>query len=184
MGLNYMKSIQVALIRGINVGPSKRVAMADLRGLMVELGYQDVHTILNSGNVVFTSQDRDTAAAAQGIKDMLFVRTGVNAKVTVLTAKEIEAIMADNPLDSIATDPSRLIIAILMNPEDKPQIEALQQQPWAPEALVVGARVAYLWCPDGVLASRLNLAVNKILGDNVTSRNWATFMRIYNFINK
>lgn len=179
-----MQVTQIALIRGINVGPSKRVAMSDLRELIAELGYQDVRTILNSGNAIFTAPDTDTTTSAQRISAMLLTRTGVSAKVTVLTAEEIADIINNNPLAATATDPSRLIIAVLMHPEHRPQIVSLQEQPWSPEALAVGTRVAYLWCPDGVLASRLNSAVNKILGDNVTSRNWATFMKIYAIIAK
>lgn len=175
---------QIALLRGINVGRSKRLAMSDLRALIEELGYQNVRTILNSGNAVFTAQGRDAAHSSKNIEEALFMRTGLSTKVTVLTADEINEIVSNNPFGEIAKDPSRLIIAVFRYPENREQIVSLQQQSWTPEALAVGARAAYLWCPDGVLASRIVASFNQRLGDNVTSRNWSTFLKIYAITSK
>src|SRR6266498_779442 len=96
----------VALIRGINVGRAKRVAMADLRKLVEDLGYGDVHTLLNSGNVVFTTADTDTVNSAVCIEEALSNRLGVSARVIVLTAEEVAAVVNDNPLVEVAADPS------------------------------------------------------------------------------
>jgi len=141
----------VALIRGINVGRAKRVAMADLRALVLSLGYTDVRTVLNSGNVVFTGPRASPGTAAA----------------------------TDNPLLGVADNPSRLLVAVLANPADRSRLKQLVQQDWAPDALAIGARVAYLWCPEGVLASRLWKAVGRVLGDAVTTRNWATVTRLH-----
>src|SRR6185437_3205025 len=81
---------QVALLRGINVGRNKRVAMADLRRLLQELGYVDVITHLNSGNAVFTSP-LDPSASAEGIEQALVRELGVAAKVVVRTHAELAA---------------------------------------------------------------------------------------------
>ena len=198
-----MKNRQIALIRGINVGPAKRVAMADLRALLEELGYADVRTLLNSGNAVFQSagpspessgstaelsgsssesagstSGSDTSEASRHIEDLLKLRTGVSAKVIVLTAAELYEIIAANPLTNLAADPSRLLVAVFSQAEDRQLIDPLAQQDWASEALAIGSRAAYLWCPDGVIASRVSAAVNQILGDRVTSRNWTTMLKI------
>jgi uncharacterized protein (DUF1697 family) len=169
---------QIALIRGINVGRAKRVAMADLRALVEGLGYGDVRTLLNSGNLVFSTRAAPGAAAAR-IEKALAADLGVTALVTVLTAADLAAIIAANPLLEVAVNPSRLLVAVLRNPGDRPKLEPLLKQNWAKERLALGSRVAYLWCPDSILASPLAGAVNRILGDAVTARNWATMLKLH-----
>jgi uncharacterized protein (DUF1697 family) len=170
---------KIALIRGINVGRAKRVAMADLRALVEDLGYGDVRTLLNSGNVVFTTSRAAPGDAAARIEKTLATKLGVSARVTVLTAAELAAAIADNPFLQIADDPSRFLVAVLNNPADRPKLNPLMKQDWTAEVLAIGARVAYLWCADGILASRLLEAVNRLLGDAVTTRNWATVMKLH-----
>jgi uncharacterized protein (DUF1697 family) len=169
----------VALLRGINVGKAKRVAMADLRALLEGLGYGDVRTLLNSGNVVFTAGRTAPDKAAARIEAALTDRLGVSARVTVLTAAELAAAVADNPLLGIASDPARFLIAVLRDPADRTKVLPLTKQDWAPEAVAVGKRVAYLWCADGILASPVAAAVNRALGDGVTARNWATVQKLH-----
>ncbi len=170
---------QVALFRGINVGRAKRVSMADLRTLVEGLGYRDVRTLLNSGNVVFTAPGVAPGDAAARIEEALPARVGFSARVTVLTAAELAAAVDENPLLAVANDPTRLFAAVLTNPADRRRLEPLQKQDWAPEVLAVGTRVAYLWCPEGLLASKLTEAVGKALGDAVTTRNWATLTKLH-----
>ena len=170
---------QIALIRGINVGRAKRVAMADLRAVVEELGYNDVSTLLNSGNVVFSTPDADTVNSATRIEEALATRLGVSARVIVLTAAELAAVVIDNPLGEVADDHSRLLVAVLGNPADGTRLKPLAQQDWTPEVLAIGTRVAYLWCPNGIQASQLAKAVGHVLGDAVTTRNWATVMKLH-----
>jgi len=174
-----MAGRQVALLRGINVGRAKRVAMADLRALVEGLGYGDVRTLLNSGNVVFTNPRGTPREAAARIEAALVARLGVSSRVTALSAEELAAAVAENPLLEVAVDHSRLLVAVLKDPADRRHLDALIGQGWAPEALAVGARVAYLWCPEGILASRLSEAVGRALGDAVTTRNWATVTKLH-----
>src|SRR4051812_614199 len=144
-----MAGTLVALLRGINVGRAKRVAMADLRGLVADLGFGDVRTLLNSGNVVFTAGRTAPDRAAARIESALADRLGVTARVTVLTAAELAAAVADNPLLDVAGDPTRLLVSVLRDPADRAKLTPLTKQDWSPEALAVGRRVAYLWCADG-----------------------------------
>jgi uncharacterized protein (DUF1697 family) len=169
----------VALIRGINVGRAKRVAMADLRSLVEGLGYDDVRTLLNSGNVVFSSRGKKPDDAGARIEKGLVTQLGISARVTVLTATEIATVIADNLLLDLAHNHSRLFVAVLINPADRKKLVPLTKQDWAPEALALGARVAYHWCPEGVLASRLAEAIGRALGDGVTTRNWATILKLH-----
>lgn len=169
---------QIALIRGINVGRAKRVAMADLRALVEELGYGDVRTLLNSGNVVFTAPGVAPGDAAARIEGALVKRTGVSARVTVLTARELATVISENSLAEVAGDPSRLLVAVLLDKADRRRLEPLAKEDWAPEVLALGTHAAYLWCPEGLLASKLPTAVSRALGDAVTTRNWSTMTKL------
>jgi uncharacterized protein (DUF1697 family) len=169
----------VALLRGINVGRAKRVAMADLRALVEGLGYSDVRTLLNSGNVVFTSTRAASGDAASRIEKALAKRLGIASRVTVLTAAEVDAVITENPLLQVARDPTRLLITVLSNPADRRRVETLTGQSWTPEVLAVGKRVAYLWCPEGLLESRLPQALDKLLGEAITTRNWSTMTKLH-----
>jgi uncharacterized protein (DUF1697 family) len=170
---------QIALLRGINVGRAKRVAMADLRTLLTDLGYSDVTTLLNSGNVVFTAPNSTTSASAARIEAALAAELGVTSRVTVLDAAEMADVVAENALLEIADDPSRLLVVVPTNPADRRLLEPLLNQDWAPEALAVGTRAAYIWCAAGILASRLAATVGRVLGDAATTRNWATISKLH-----
>src|SRR5262245_6634487 len=113
----------VALLRGINVGRAKRIAMADLRTLVEGLGYTDVRTLLNSGNVVFTIRGTPKSEPGPRIEKALESKLGITSRVTVLTAAEVEAIIEENPLVRVAKDHSRLLIAVLNDPAHRKRIE-------------------------------------------------------------
>lgn len=169
----------VALLRGINVGRAKRIAMADLRALVTDLGYHDVQTLLNSGNVVFAVPAGTRSDIAQRIEQAIAKRLGVASRVTVLSAAEVTTAIADNPLLDVATNPSRLFVSVLANPADRAKLVSLARRDWAPEAFAIGARVGYIWCPVGMTKSPLAKAVGDTLGDAVTTRNWATMTKLH-----
>ena len=173
-----MPATHIAFLRGINVGTAKRVPMADLRDLFAGLGYRHAATLLNSGNVVFEA-GRDTPAKAEKrIEKAIVERFGFSSRVTVITAAELEAIIAENTLQDAATDHSRLLIAVLKTPADREKIVPLAERKWDPDAFAPGTRAAYLWCPGGMLESPLMAAVAKALGDAHTVRNWATIQKL------
>lgn len=169
----------VALLRGINVGTAKRVAMADLRAMFEALGYTDVVTLLNSGNVVFTVGGAARAdGLAKKIEAALVERTGISARVAVLTASDLATIAREYPHGKIATDPSRSVVTVLRDASERARLAELAQAKWGKDAFAVGSRAAYLWCPDGILNSKVWPAVERALGDAVTSRNWATLTKL------
>lgn len=174
----------IALLRGINVGRAKRVAMADLRKVLSDMGYGDVRTLLNSGNVVFDCNAVEAADSAARIEEALVLKLGVPAKVTVLEATQLADIVHENSLAEVADDHSRLLVAVLNKPEvDLGKLEPLVHQSWQPEAFALGRYAAYIWCPDGVLSSRAAAAMGKALGDAVTSRNWSTISKLHAMAN-
>jgi uncharacterized protein (DUF1697 family) len=171
-------SRHVVLLRGVNVGKAKRIAMADLRALVEGLGYGDVKTLLNSGNVVFSVPASVRGDVGARMEKALVAKTGVAARATVLTADDIATIIRENPLLDVATNPSRLLVAVLADPADRPKLATLSGGDWAPEAFAVGTRAAYLWMPDGVIDSRVGKALARAMGDAVTSRNWSTMLKL------
>jgi uncharacterized protein (DUF1697 family) len=168
----------VALLRGINVGRAKRVAMADLRKLVEGLGYSDVRTLLNSGNVVFTARGSARGDHAGRIEKALASRLGVSARVIVLSAADLDAVVRENPLAAIADHPSRLLVSVFADPAHRKLVAPLQKRDWSPGALGLGRRAAYLWCPGGILTSPLVEEIARALGDHTTARNWATIEKL------
>lgn len=169
----------IALLRGINVGRAKRVAMADLRKLVGEMGYGDVRSVLNSGNLVFSADGVQPKLAAAAIEEQLVLKLGLVARVTVLSRDELATVLAENTLLPLATDHSRLLVFTLVDAAARAAIAPLCERDWGGEALAAGLRAAYVWCPEGVLASAAAAALGKQLGDSTTSRNWTTLCKLY-----
>ncbi len=152
--------------------------MAELRELFEELGYTDVSTLLNSGNVIFGAP-RLTAGTEKRIEDAFAAKFGFTSRITVLSAVELDEIVQGDPLGAEATDPSRFFVTVLNKADHGKKLLPLLEQDWAPEVLRIGARVAYVWCPHGVLESVLSKAVARLLGDAITTRNWATILKLH-----
>jgi len=169
--------MHVALLRGINVGKAKRVAMADLRALCEELGYGHVRTLLNSGNVVFSAPRADGRAAAK-IEKEIATRLGVSSRVLVLTGSELDAIMEENPFAECDANPSRFLVTILPANADRARIKQLAAHSWGAELFGIGSRAVYTWCAIGIIESKALAALGKVLGDAGTSRNWATMKKL------
>jgi len=173
-----MGTTWIALLRGINVGRNKRVAMADLRAVIESLGYSDARTLLNSGNAVFASGRSMKKNAAEELRAALEKKTGVSSKFTLRSADELRAVVEENPLLDIAKDHTRLFTAFVTDPADVSKVKPLLKQPWKPEVIATGPGVVYIWCPNGLLESKASVAVGKALGDGHTVRNWATVMKL------
>ena len=97
----------------------------------------------------------------------------------MLSAPDVAAIVRENSLGAIAHEPSRLLVTVLTDPADRRQLLLLLQRDWAPEALAIGSRAAYLWCPGGTIKSPLVAAVNRVVADRATSRNWTTITKLH-----
>lgn len=168
---------QIALIRGINVGTAKRVAMADLRKMLAGLGYSDVRTLLNSGNAVFTTTDSSSAVTA-AVEQGLLEELKVPARVLVRSRAQVVAAMAADPFGDIATDGSRHFLGFLDTPPTNPVgdiAELAEDADTAPDLARLVDDHLYLWCPNGISKATF-AAVNwdKKLGTAVTVRNWNT----------
>lgn len=169
---------QIALFRGINVGKAKRIAMADLRAMFEALGYTEVRTLLNSGNVVFDAGRSSTATNAKRIVAALIEHTGVSANAVVVGAKTLDAAITGNPFLDRMDDPSRMLVGFIAEGADRAPLQMLVESTVG-EHVALGADALYLWCPDGILDSAF---ATKLVGpkfrDLVTSRNWSTVIKL------
>jgi uncharacterized protein (DUF1697 family) len=180
----------VALLRGINVGGKNKVAMADLRTLVAELGHTDVSTYIQSGNVLFTVADRDAdgVALGQAMSEAIAAKLGVRSTVVVVSREELAGILAANPFPD-EPDPKRVHAVVLSEPP-WPELLAGMETARA-KAAEAGSRdevraverTLYLHTPDGfgrsVLAELLmRYAANKKTGATGTARNWATMTKL------
>lgn len=152
--------------------------MADLRMVFGSLGFSDVRTLLNSGNVVFSVHGNRRRGLLARIETALAASLGFNSSVIVLSADELAALVHDNPLTRVASDPSRLLFVVPTAASDLERVTALLERRWAPEVLAVGPRCAYLWCANGVGQSSLWPAVDRALGRLGTARNMGTMTKL------
>jgi uncharacterized protein (DUF1697 family) len=169
----------VALLRGINVGRAKRVAMADLRALLGDLGYTDVKTVLNSGNVVLTGAEAPPDEHAARIEAAIAERLGMDVRTVVLTGDELRSVLEGHPFAEIADNGSRMMAYVYLSPVEPARIEGHEVVPQDPDRARLGARAAYQWCPDGLMAAPdVGGYLTEQLGVGVTARNWNTIAKL------
>lgn len=173
-------SLTIVLIRGINVGGHKKIAMADLRALLESLGLADVKSLLQSGNLVFRSGRRTCAEVEQLLEVEAAKRLAVDAAFFVRTAEEWKGIVAHNPFHKEAErDPGHLVVMCLKDAPDKAALKALQAAIVGPEIVRANARHLYIVFPNGIGTSRLtNALIEKKLGTRGTARNWNTVLKL------
>jgi uncharacterized protein (DUF1697 family) len=160
-----------ALLRGINIGPNKRISMSDLRSIVEALGYTDVETYLQSGNVVFTP--RGKGDHAERLSKAIAKETGHEVAVVVRTAKELAGVVAVNPYP--ATDPTKVVVAFLGELVELGQLGRGDLGPYLPDELTVQGRELYISVPNGQAPSTLmETLVKRRLPTTITIRNWRT----------
>jgi uncharacterized protein (DUF1697 family) len=166
----------VALLRGINLGRARQVDMPRLRALLSDQGYGNVRTHLRSGNVVLDAAltERDVATR---LSEVIEAEFGFAVPVVVRTGAELAALVADDPLGGVATDPARHLVTFLAEPPPEAAVSALPAADRG--AYVVRGRELHLWLPDGIQATPLaGWKWDSLLGIPGTSRNWNTVSRL------
>lgn len=159
----------VALLRGINLGPSHRVPMAELRTLCRSLGLRNVATYLQSGNVVF-NDDRPPGAIVDLLEGALATRFGFDAPVILRAAPEMTRIAERHSFRDREDDPAKLHVFFLAGTPDPEAIERWHPERFAPDEARIDGREVHVHFPNGMGRSRLT--VN--LGVPATARNWRT----------
>lgn len=170
-------SAVVALLRGINLGSKRRVAMADLRAALTQAGFENVRTLLQSGNVVLDSPE-SSDAVARTIEAAIAERFGLDVDVIVRTAAELAETVAGSPFTDVA-DGSRHFVVFLPGEPAAAALRELEAQDFEPDRFSVRGREIYAWCPNGMRDSRLMRALGDArLAPTGTVRNWNTVTKL------
>ena len=173
-------TVHVALLRAVNVAGHQPVAMADLRDFLTRLGFADVRSLLQSGNLVFRGGTRTGAALERWLEAEAAKRLALQTAFLVRTAAEWRAVVARNPFPEEAErDPARLVVVFLRDAPPAKAVRALQAAITGRETVRATGAHAYIVYPDGQGRSRLTAAViEKHLGTRGTARNWNTVLKI------
>lgn len=166
----------VLLLRGINVGGRNKLQMAPLRATLKRLGLQQVRSVLQSGNVVFTGVI-DARAFGAIAEDVIAAEHGVRTRALVLSGDSFAAIAAGYPWPEAWRDPSTGHVWFLDRPSETP-LEALKRLAAPRERVALTDAALYLHAPDGIGRSKLAAEAGKRLGAAATARNLATVQRI------
>ena len=166
----------VLLLRAVNLGPRNKLAMADLRELLTDLGHGDVKTFLNSGNARFTSSRRSAKALAAEIEDGLRRRLELDVRACVRTTEQIAELVAGVPTDL----GGYLAVTLLFDKPAPAALKAVLERDWSPEVVRGNDQALYLsFSPDGVHSSKLqNASLEKMLGVTCTARTPATLRKL------
>jgi len=169
----------IALLRGVNLGGHRAVAMADLRELATALGFSEVRTLLNSGNLVFDAGAHTSAQLEALLEGEAEQRLGLRTDFHVRSAGEWRAIIAKNPFPAEAKrDPARLIMFCLKTAPGAKAFTALQAAIKGPERVLGVGRHAYIYYPDGQGRSTLTIGIIDKALNRGTGRNWNTVLKL------
>jgi uncharacterized protein (DUF1697 family) len=176
-----MKHTYIALLRGINVGGHKIIKMEHLRKSFEDLGYADVTTYVQSGNVVFKAPVKSAEVLAKRIAEMLFRRFGMTVPVIVRTSKEIGRVLGNNPfLHESGVDITKLHVTFLSQTPLKAAVKRLGAIAAGDDRFRCYRQEIYLYCPNGFGGTKLSInTFEKVLSVGATTRNWNTVNKLY-----
>jgi uncharacterized protein (DUF1697 family) len=171
--------IFVALLRAINLGRVNRVPMGDLRVALIDTGFTNVVTHLQSGNVVLGSTKRSPAAVATAFERLVETEFGVGTDVVVRTAGEFAKVAAKHPLERREMDPAVLHVAFLKTRPAAAARRAFAGRTFGDDEFTIRNTEVYLRYPQGVAASKMNTALFQGgLGTPATVRTWKVVTRL------
>jgi uncharacterized protein (DUF1697 family) len=176
-----MTTTYAALLRGINVGGSRKVPMADLRMLMEGLGHDGVRSYLQSGQAVFTADHGDEESLAAELTAAIEKRFGFPVDVIVRDHAYLKAIVDNCPFPAAELEGKQLHVTYFSAPVDEDRYAEIDRTAHLPEEFRLGDRALYLYAPNGLGRSKLaeylsRPRLNK--GVIATSRNWNTAVKL------
>ncbi len=153
--------------------------MADFRAMLSGLGFSNVATLLNSGNAVFSAAKGTSRSHAAAIAGCISDQLKLDVPVLVKSAQELAAIVQGNPIAQGDFDPSRLLVVFAADEVALKGLEPIKALAKAPDKFHIGAHAAYAYCAQGSLVSPVGAALLGKQGSTVTTRNWATTLKLH-----
>lgn len=174
----------LSILRGINVSGQKMIKMDALRKMFEDLGYTNVQTYIQSGNVIFQTYGAEPHALEKAITEGIHNYFSFDVPVMVLTAKELHQIVDNNPfLNDGSRDVAHLHVTLLQDRPEESRVELLQQTSFPGEEFILIERAIYLHCPNGYGRAKLtNGFLEKKLSVTATTRNWKTTTELLRMI--
>ena len=177
-------SVFIALFSGINVGGNRIVKMAELRAFFEELGFGDVASYIQSGNVVFKADTIDAAALIAKIEAAFEEHWGFRSRIMVRDLGWFERLVAENPYPEVAVDHKKLHAYALEREPTAAEIAPLTERNTGPERFDVKGDVLYLHAPDGLGTSKFAEILPRTLKVPGTARNWRTVLTLLEMARK
>ena len=172
----------IGLLRGVNLGPTRRLLMADLRVMLADMGFADPRTLLQSGNIVFNCNSRSAAALERRLDAETATRFNLETIYYLRSPAEWATLVRANPFTSEAErDPARLHVACFREPVTAAKVKALETVIPGREVVHGSGRELYFYYPDGMGQSKLTpTLIDRMLGQKGTMRNWNTVRKLQN----
>lgn len=167
----------VALLRAVNLGSRNRVSMPELRELLARLGYADVETLLQSGNVGLTSR-LSPRRLERELRKQIADALGVDTPVIVRTRDELAAVVERDPFGDEADDPKRYQVTFLSQEPSAEVAHELAEADVAPERIALIGRELYTWQPNGIQRSKAERLRGSPRLPPGTARNWSTVTKL------
>lgn len=176
----------IAMLRGINVSGHKTIKMENLRELCSDLGFRNVETYVQSGNIVFQTPIENPGALSKRIGEAILHSFGFDAPVIVRTSKQMRNVIANNPfLKEKDVDSSKLHVTFLSESAQKDSLTKLETLSTGPDRFYTAHQEIYLYCPGGYGRTKLsNSAIEKALWVRATTRNWKTTNTLFEMVSK
>ena len=170
-----METMYIAILRGINVSGAKTIKMEALRFTFQKLGFENVATYIQSGNVVFTVAETKTSELAAKITGAIKTDFGFDIPVIVLSAAELQSIFKNNPLNDGTRDEAFLHVTFLAESPAAFNFSDIEAKKQGEEEIMISGKVVYLYCPHGYGKTKLtNTFLESKLKVAATTRNWKT----------
>jgi uncharacterized protein (DUF1697 family) len=172
-------TVFVAMLRGINVGGRSSLPMTDLRRITESCGHTDVRTYIQSGNVVFSTPGRPSAAkVATELRRKIAGQTSLDPDIAVRTKAQMDKVVEGNPFVVDGADPTHLHVVFLIDDTRPAAVGELDLERYAPESLVVRGNEVYLYLPNGMGRSKLAADLARKRDAVGTARNWRTVTKL------
>jgi uncharacterized protein (DUF1697 family) len=171
--------VMIALLRGINLAGHHKIKMDELRALCKTLNLRDTQTYIQSGNVVFRTDEKDTVRLAKRIEDAIERKFGFRAGVVLRTSEEVKDLIARSPFGARkGLDPAKLTVTFLACDLAKETCDEVLGLKADAEEIKLGRRELYIYFPDGMGRSKLTAVLDRTLKKAGTVRNWNTVMKL------